>query len=97
MVTATRTIENRSIQADQDQSSRRGMRSELGYAVMRPLRRAAISLLGMRTEFEVGAPEEDWDPDNSGPPPVVRPTTMGRVRRAASSLLDPWTEFEELD
>jgi hypothetical protein len=79
-------------------SEGRALESAPGLAIMRPLRRAAILLLDMRTEFEVLTPGD--------PAPVARDSGLmavaglaiaRKVRQVASTILDPWAEFETLD
>jgi hypothetical protein len=74
------------------------LESVLGLAIMRQLRRAAILLLDMRTEFEILAPG-DTTPAfrNTGLTTVVGQEIARRVRQVASTILDPWAEFESLD
>ena len=76
--------------------------ADLGHSIMRRLRRAAVLMLDMRTEFEILAPGEVSDPaGRPGRPegPMAGPgrAIMARARRAASKILDPWTEFDALD
>jgi hypothetical protein len=103
MPTATRMIEVERAPIFEQHSFRRDLMVDLGHALMKRLRRAAIFLLDLRTEFEV----VDLGEDGPAPRPtsgriVGRVEDFGfaiarRVRRTATTILDPWTEFAIVD
>ena len=85
----------------------RGLRTALGYALMRRLRCAARRALDLRTELQViepAAPATDaegiaahWPQRADGLRARACCAVMRPVRRAVSSLLDMRTEIEVLD
>jgi hypothetical protein len=100
MATAMQRIEIEKIQTFDNHSPRRGLHADLIDAIMKRIRPGVITLLDMRTEFEVIAPGDlppDLAPRDEGPIAALGLAIMSRMRRAASLILDPWTEFEILD
>ena len=97
MMTATRMTEIDWVQGYENHAEDRGRRSELGHAVMKRLRRAAIHLLDMRTEFEVLEPGEVVEERPKGPLADLGHAIARQARRIATRVLDPWTEFVSLD
>jgi hypothetical protein len=97
MATATRLSNFESVQDSENHIDPRGLQAELGHAIMRRLRRAAILVLDLRTEFEVLAPGDVSDAVPRGLMADLGLAIARRVRRVATRVLDPWTEFVSLD
>ncbi len=94
MMTATRmTDTDWTLRLEDD----RGLMAEVGHAIMRPLRLVALHLLDLRTEFDVLAPGEVFDERPKSPMDNLGLAIAKRVRRLATRILDPWTEFAALD
>ncbi len=97
MMIATRLSDFDRAQDPQVFSEDQGLRAELGHAVMKRLRRAAILLLDMRTEFEILTPGEVSARVPRGLMADLGLAIARQARRAASKSLDLWTEFTSLD
>jgi hypothetical protein len=97
LMMATRLSEISFAQDAEKHANRLGLRAELGPFVMRKLRRTAILLLDMRTEFDFLAPGALHEHRPRGPMSDLRLGIARRVRRVASQILDPWTQSESLD